>query len=331
MINKKLEKKILSDIPNEYTNLETAILIYKRLCETLQYSFDVYLDEKNALPFFTNVKNLEKIDGEKNKDVVCVTFNAILSELFERAEVTDRIIHKGYELEGNNRFKAKHFPVIAIIDGIEYSIDGTDGIIDQNDLVLSKYSTHKPIGWQFGQSHTPSQAKQLSAIIEKVYNENKTLENNLEKYFKNNDSDFNIPIETRMQLFLEFSQFAEYSLLGFNKLLKLKHIFFKQKELLSRKNTSLFIENKNVDVRFLKQKDTNEFVALVFFNPAGFTNYRPKENMEKLQIYEISLKNKTYKLIPREEIKRRFDNKYYLDTSNFPEFLPPMANDELEI
>lgn len=41
-----------------------------------------------------------------------------------------------------------HTRVVVNIDNVEYHIDATEGLLDNNDLVLAKYSNHKYIGWK---------------------------------------------------------------------------------------------------------------------------------------------------------------------------------------
>ena len=240
MINKKLEEKILSNIPNDYTNLEKALLIYKRLCETLQYSLDCYLDEKNMLGTFTKIDNLKNVDGEKNKDVVCFTFNAILIEMLKRTKVVQDIDHEGYVTDGTE-IMPKHYPVDVTIDNINFIIDGTNGIIDNNDLVLCKYSTHKIQGWKVFPEDNAEQNEILNKSIERVYRENISLANNIERYLKAKDDCFDISLDGRMDLFLDFSKSAEYTILGFNKLLKLKHLLFTQKSLLVKSQIQILL------------------------------------------------------------------------------------------
>ena len=179
-INDDLKHNILSDLPKDYSKLEKAILIYKRLCEKLQYSFDYYLEEMKNLNYFRDANNLKFVDGEKNKDVVCFTFNAILTQLLLDAKLLNGVDMSFYQVE-TNTFPAFHDVLTIYIDDIPYYLDATAGVLDNNDLVLSKYSTHKPNGWICGYN-APDEHKQiLRKALEKVYAENQSLESNIHR------------------------------------------------------------------------------------------------------------------------------------------------------
>ena len=330
-INENLRKNILSDLPENYSNLEKAILIYKRLCEKLQYSLDYYLEDVKNEKYFTNADNLRFVDGEQNKDVVCFTFNAILTQLLFDAKVVQGIDLSFYE-PATNQFYVFHDQLLVYIDDVDYYLDATLGVLDNNDLVLSKYAGHKPDGWICSYKAGPEKKEQLRVALEKVYGENRSLDSKLEKYVtdKNlNDEFLKVPLEDRVKMFLELAKTTDYSLFGFNNLLKYKHLCFAVDEM--GKTKDRVIVDKNIDLVFAKDRSTQEFKAFLFYNPEGYTDDEGFENFEKLQVYEISLKEKTVSSISYEEAKKLFST--YQLVSNRNDKVSPMmiANGKVNI
>jgi hypothetical protein len=225
-INDKLKNKILSKIPEDYSKLEKAVFIYYELCKTLQYSIEYFIDESNNKDKFTNIENLKDVDGEQNKDVVCFTFNAIFLKLLDEAGICDTICYDCV-IGKNNNFASGHDTARFVIDGLLYDVEATFGILDNNDLTLSKYSTHRLSGWEDCQN-----PDEINKAIEKIQKENRVLENSAFDYVQQKKEDFEyktLPLETRKRLFLERAITGpEYSIETFNYLLKLKHLFFEQ-------------------------------------------------------------------------------------------------------
>ena len=325
-INDKLRQTILADLPRDYSNLEKAILIYKRLCEKLQYSFDYYLEEIKYRNYFRDASNLKYVDGEENKDVVCFTFNAILTQLLFDAGVVDGIDLSFYQVQTNS-FPIFHEELIVYIDNITYYLDATAGVLDNNDLTLSKYAGHKPYGWICGYNAPDEDKTNLRKALEKVYSENQTLDSKIEQYIKLKQSEGNIlelPLEARVKMFLELSKTADYSLFGFNNLLKFKHLCFDGADFGDVKDHN--IVDKKIDLLFAKEKQTSEFKAFLFYNPEGYTDDEGYENFDKLQVYEISLKDKTTRVLTRDETYKLFNDFYYVTNTN-NKIYPKMAKE----
>lgn len=330
-INSTLENNILSNIPNNYSNLEKAILIYKRLCEKLQYSFDYYLDTISARKYFSDASNLINVDGETNKDVVCFTFNAILSQLFFDADVIQDIDINFYDLL-ENRFPHIHDELFVQIDDVQYKIDATAGVLDNNDLVLSKYACHRPNGWICSYGSTDEAKSKLLEAIEKVYSENQSLDSKLEEYMKQkkfNNSFITLPIDMRVQMFLELANSADYSLFGFNNLLKYKHLCFAGEDYGFTKDN--LVIDKKIDLIFAKDKHRNIFKAFLFYNPQGYTDDAGYENFENLQIYEISPKDKLTTKLSHEDAVKFFNNWTYVTNTDNKIYPKMITNGKLNI
>ena len=82
VVNPELEKEVLESIPSGYTQIEKACYIYVKLCRTLNYSVDYYMGKPEAVEFFREPENIQKIDGKTNKDVVCYTFRIVKKSRF---------------------------------------------------------------------------------------------------------------------------------------------------------------------------------------------------------------------------------------------------------
>ena len=324
-INDNLKQDILSNLPENYSNLEKAILIYKRLCEKLQYSLDYYLEERKYESYFMNADNLKFVDGTQNKDVICFTFNAILTQLLFDSGVVQGIDLSFYE-PATNQFYNFHDQLVVCIDGVDYYLDATLGVLDNNDLVLSKYAGHKPDGWICAYNASDESKNNLRKALEKVYGENRSLDSKLEKYVtdKNlNDEFLKVPLEERVKMFLELAKTTDYSLFGFNNLLKYKHLCFSGDEFGHVKD--YVVVDKNIDLVFAKDRDTQEFKAFLFYNPEGYTDDEGYENFDKLQVFEISLKEKRVGEISCKEAKNLFNN-YQLVSNRNDKVSPKMVS-----
>ena len=184
-------------------------------------------------------------------------------ELFKKAGVIDDpefdIVSPGYKEDGDH-FRAEHYHVCLKIDDIYFNIEGTNNIINENDLILSKYSTYMPTGWTVfpfedeDKEHVDEYYNILTDSIEDVYFENRSLENNVEQYIDAEDEYMTLPIEERFNLFMDvITNNAEYTLLGFNKILRLKHSLFKGSEIITSDDHKAiygiqYMENKNLDI-----------------------------------------------------------------------------------
>ncbi|MBO5884528.1 MAG: hypothetical protein J6Q51_01900, partial [Clostridia bacterium] len=147
-INEQLKEDILSKVPSRYTKLEKAIFIYNELCSKLEYSMEYFIDEDAVADKYTDIKNLKYVDGKTNKQVVCFTFNCIFLELLDQANVCDEktfLLNNSVSLTG--KISKIHEELLIYIDDYPYIIDATYGVLDNNDLTLSKYSTHQLQGW----------------------------------------------------------------------------------------------------------------------------------------------------------------------------------------
>lgn len=307
-INQKLQDDIFNAIPQNYNKLEKALFIYNQLCLKLTYSVKGYIDIDNCRDYFIEPKNLKYVDGEKNTDVVCYTFNYIFLQLLINANICSERVWENnnpFDIDNTNLFKHAHRKLELMIDGVPYKVDSTLGVLDNNDLALAKYSTQTFIGWSTVKEHTndkePSKEDNISKLnnaIKKVRSDCLKLKENANRYYEIKKSEgnfYSIPLKERVDMFLnEVKNLPEYQLFSFNYLLKLKHKFFTGMEL----NEDMA---KNIDLLFVKNQKLTELQALLFVNYDNKIDYRDKN---KVLIYHISVKDKNYSLVSSKELSK---------------------------
>ena len=307
-ISEKLQNDIFSSIPENYNKLEKALFIYNQLCLKLTYSIDAYVDEENHRNYFLDPTNLKYVDGEKNTDVVCYTFNYIYLQLLINAGICNENIwekNMPFNPEMPTMLKHAHRKLELTINGIDYKVDSTFGVLDNNDLTLGKYSTHKFNGWSTATERDSKTERvsntnivNLDDAIKKVRKDCLELQENANRYYEIKSSEgnfYSIPLKERIEMFLQtIKDIPNYSLLSFNYLLKLKHKFFSNLELNSEEL------NNNISLLFVKNQKTKEYQAILFVNPNS--RFEPL-NYDNVETYYIDVKNKQYANISVKDLK----------------------------
>ncbi len=323
-INNKLRESIFSIMPENYSKLEKAVFIYYQLCKKLNYSMDYYLEDEQVKSYYTNIENLADIDGEERTDVVCFTFNAICGQLFVDAGILSEEFLKGEGMFADNsidRFHVVHQALgVAIDENLLFDCDATYGIVDNNDLINMKY---KPSfeGWE---CYGDDKAKEaFKKAVEKVTEREKSLSHFEEEYLKLKSQEKSLQdfsLEERRDLFLKMAvsdDVPKYSVLTFNYLLKLKHLLFKKEEFSGKLD-------RKAEVLFVKDKLDNQLKCLFVFNKDGYTDDKGYEDFESLQIYEISLADKSILEVKQSDFAQRREERYFEKfsrRSSMPEML----------
>ena len=323
-VHETLRKQILGTIPKNYNNLEKAIYIYYQLCTRLEYSMDYYVNQDLVINQFTNPANAEKVDGKTNKEVVCFTFNAIFLSLLIDANLCDISSWQTYFLN-KKTFPTKHQPLELKIDGVNYIVDSTYGVLDNNDLVLCKYSTHKIIGWEIDKFQNifnyEDQIARLKKAINKVQTKQSTLEILSKKYIEAKllDESFkNLSLDQKVKLFLDATtKLQSYSILSLNYLLRLKrHIFSKQELGFEPDEQDMY--KTNIELLFAKDSFEGEAIAFLFYNTMGRIDDLGFENFEHLKIYQIYPRDKTFKEISFNDFNSLQRNCEIVDFDDYP-------------
>ncbi len=295
-INQKLKQSVLENMPEDYSNLEKALYIYQELCQLLDYSMPFYLEKEKVINYFTDPNNLILVDGDKNKEVVCYSFNAIyLQILIDEGICNENILNKIAMVDG--KFEHRHSRLDLIIDDLMYRCDATYGVLDNNDLALSKYSPSFK-GWHV-EFEEAGQKELLQKAIEKVSLHHSHLMQLEDEYLKAKLDDrslLDIPFEERKEIFIDtiLNSAPKYSVQTFNYILRLMRYLFDNRELTAQSidceiYTLPLRRNAKLAIQFAKNKNSGEFECLLLTNPKGYTDDLGYENFDALEICKISL------------------------------------------
>ena len=319
-LNEKLKNDILKSIPKDYNNLEKAIFIYYNLCKKLEYSMEYLIEERNNLNYFINSENIQSIDGQTNKQVVCYTFNAIFLQLLKESNVynptnTDLNINPT-----DKCFYPFHSPTSFTVDGVCYVADATQGIFSGNDLSEAKYSN---IVSNFKlRDYDENSQKKLDNAISKVCSDHRNFSSLIDKYIEVKKKDFKKhSLNDRVQIFLKLcTELDEHSVQAFNNILKYKALLFTKEEMKGKTEYRISnrIENQKIDILFVKDITSypSEYKCLLFYNPKGYCSDFGKDNLQYLQIFEISPKSKSYRIITNNDFMLKVCSGTYVTSKN---------------
>ena len=301
-VNENLKEDIFSRIPSDFTKLEQALFIYNELCHKLNYSLDYYLDEDDCMSFFTNAKNIEKVDGKRIKDVVCYTFDRIFLKLLYDREIIskeDFWDNAAYSLITNS-FSPDHSVMEFGIDGVIYSVDATMGVFKNSDLSQAKFSDYKINGWNLKRYSAGNEVQEFGNALKKIQNlsTNKALQDDVFEYLKtkyDNNEFKQISLEDRANIYMDlvcnYGHFKEVKSLSYA--YKLKHLMFTPDESSDDTDTS-----SKIAVQFVFNTKKCCPSVLVVFNVD-----------EKLKTYQLDLQEPVgvCEKTTYEEIQHRFD------------------------
>lgn len=307
-VNQKLYDYAVAELPENATPLEEARHIYNRLCKKLSYSLDYYTEEiLNSSPFapvkrkMSNFDYIETVDGEKNKDVVCFVFVAIYSYiLWDRGLITEEDFRENFNVSENHYhcFDINHSPITCKIDGVRLRIDACMGI--DMDLCIAKYGNHRLKGWREGfLGNEPETKAKLTALLQKEKDEieAKIQRQNLYKKLKLSQDEYKkLSLSEKVDLFFEVVKDAPaYSFES------LSFVAEAYKNIFSSYNPNG--QTRYVDSTFIHEN--GEIKEFLFVNKKGYKNIEGGENFDSLQIYEISLKDKTINEITRNALLQK--------------------------
>ena len=316
-INPKLKNAIFKDLPKDSSKLTTALTIYARLCQNLEYSMDYFADPEANIAWYSNPANISKVDGKNHKQVVCYTFNAIYSQLLVDAGVCSETQFSEEQFLRNGKFKTGHESLTFEIDGTGYDVDATYGIINNCDITLSKYGTPTFDGWLVlpeKVDHPEEAEAEFLRARDEVARGNIEFDRFVKSYiFSRGKSYVQMPLQERFDLFLEYLQNTPpYSVQSLNYIIKLKHLLFTSDEL---GKTSMI---QNVELAFVKDATTKQLKTMVLYNPKGYVDDPGFENFDSLQIYEYNLVNQTLNYpVSIEELTEKIQANEYSDQLDY--------------
>ena len=281
-VNSDFEKEIFDGIPADFSKLEQAIYIYYNLCKKLDYSLDYYINEHSNMSRFTTADYIENVNGKDNKEVVCYTFDRILLRmLFDKGLISLKdfwdnasyIVPKGVIPPLHNR-------IMATIDGMTYTIDGTMGIFKDCDLTLSKFADFEMRGWNIANEGGCSEpAKVLKSAQKKVVDFvdgkfNYALKQyKIEKQKEDDWTHYSIDIRAEMFLSLVDKNVDKSETNSLAYIYKIKHQLFDFEE-----TSNMSISQRKVMVNFMFNKQTQGATCIFAFS-----------NSNKIKAYQIDL------------------------------------------
>jgi len=321
-INQNLRKRVLNSIPEGTPELLGCIMIYNELCSCLEYSWEYYFknEQEEIVDYYRNPQNLEDIDGEKRKDVTCYTFYAIFQELVESKYPNVEVRPVTQEEDEKAFFLEEHQFATITINDVEYNFDPLQGVLELNDLMNLKYYGGKIRGiWVY--YFSPNRLKdkdKIYAELEEYKNQaNAIRDKNLntlasEYVIKKQNELKKLPLEDRFDLFLLLVEKSpKNSIVALNYLLSIKDALFKHREVTS--SSSAFF-TQYMQMQFVYDHKEQVPRALIFFNKTGFIydNNGLHQDMDNLEIYDISIKDMKVKPVTLCEIEENIQNSRYM-------------------
>ena len=136
-IHPDLENAILSDMPEDYSDIEKAIYIYLKMCQTLTYDPEFYIvDQKGPLTEkHRKIENTALITPENNK-IVCYEFSAIYSKFLADQNINHRL-YRTFSNENEQVYGRGHFRTDFRCGKFLICADSITGILD-SDLTSAK-------------------------------------------------------------------------------------------------------------------------------------------------------------------------------------------------
>ncbi len=297
-INDHLREIITKDIPESYSSRQKIILVYKRLCERLEYSMPAYINAPRNEWYYRKPEKLVEIDGEKRRDVMCFNFAAIFSEIVNGMHLPLVITYPPM-LGKNKIFDPDHTALGIFIEGNEYLFDPLGGVIDNNDMNAVKSGMGPSgidvvaVGGRRGSRRKVE--KELLADVVKVFTEEKSELHPLAKKFEKLDEyDFgDLEFEKRVEILLK--QFSEVeppvSAMLLNYLIRVKRKLINREE-----------DATKFDMKFLTDKATDRKLVFVCVNPKGYENRKGKENFDALSAFVFNFHSGNHMKLSREEL-----------------------------
>lgn len=136
-IHPDLRDEVLGEMPEDYSDIEKAIYIYLKMCETLTYDPEFYaVDQKGPLAEkHKQIENTGLITPENNK-IVCYEFSALYSKFLSEQNINHRL-YRTFSDENEHIYGKGHFKTDFRCGKFLISADSVTGILD-SDLTSAK-------------------------------------------------------------------------------------------------------------------------------------------------------------------------------------------------
>lgn len=313
-VNPLLESKILEGIPQNLTNLQTAIYIYMKMCEILTYDDEFYAVNQKGIVAFKHeqINHISEITPDKNT-VVCYEFNAIYSHFLKQLGFKYEIVTNGYV----NAFGGGHAYLTFRCDDYIIKVDSVTGVINGDIPRVKQKLSIDGIESLNQNKQTKEKFKKEVKEIEKLYyqiGKEPTFEETLHAYQNSTPNLMAVSFEEKMNIFfikIQKNNYAPVDRLGY--ILNLKKILFTE---LERRN--------NIFISFIKN---NHPIPNVEAESIVIITIKYDELSEKLYYtYNDRLGLST---IEKEELQERFNNGHYdyIDPKK-PSLIPGIIKEE---
>ena len=308
-INNDLKQSIISDIPEDATDLEKAIYIYIKMCKLLTYDEEYYaVNQKGiATEKHKSTDYVSSITLENNK-VVCFEFNLIYSKLLNELGIHFSSDYKGMvgEAYGDGHasleFRSGKFLISA--DSVTTILQGDimQAKLNQPLVGLKCINRNQQTQQEFKESLT--KMYQLIAHQENSLSENKqvehiqTLDELLEEYSHVTTNIQDISLNERLSILV--SKVNSTGMLGIDSLsyvLQLRKILFTEEQ---RKN--------NIGITIVRNNEPFEEGKIAMASAIFTLNGQSFVETPDQNVYYYF--NPNYELVPitKEELQTRFND-----------------------
>ena len=311
-IDKDLEQKIVSEIPENATVLEKAIYIYIKMCKLLTYDDEYYaVNQKGiATQKHKSTGYVSLITLENNK-VVCFEFNLIYSKLLNKLGIHfssdyKNMVGEAYgEGHANLEFRADKFLVRA--DSVTSILQGDimQAKLNQPLVGIKCINRNQQTQQEFSESLT--KMYQLIAQQEKSINEKQqvehvqTLDELLEEYSHMTKNIQSVSLNERLSILVD--KVNSTGMVGIDSLsyvLQLRKVLFTEEQ--RKNNVSVTIVRNNVP---FKEGKIAMASAIFTVNTLSFVE-SPEKN-----IYYYFNPNHELVFITKEELQTKFNDEKF--------------------
>ena len=306
-LNKDLEQKIISNMPEDLSDLEKAMYIYIKMCKTLSYDEEYYaVNQKgDAVEKHQDLKYVSEITLD-NPKAVCFEFNVIYTKFLHDLGINFQSNYKNMigEVYGDGHveldFRVGKYLVHA--DSVTTILGG--------DIVRSKLNqpiiglTCENLNLKTKEEFNNSLNKVYTLINEEDKNNKKpadTIENLLEEYKNLTENVQKLKIKDKFNILME--KIASTELKGIDAyyyILKMKKIFFTPDEEVDNLSFNLIRNNLPID-----EDKTASVIGIFTVNDYSFNEY------EMLNDYYLVNEEMNVSKISKDEIAEKFDSGEY--------------------
>lgn len=247
-IDKKLEEKILKDMPKELTKLEQALYIYMKMCTIFMYDEEYFAVNqrgpatlKHQNPEYISTINLE------NNELVCFEFNAIYAHFLKKLNIFYETIREHSDTYGlgHEYLMFRNGKYLIDVDAVTHVLFG-----DMTNVV-----THAPLTGLKCVNDNEETKEEFQEMLKKVYiiiqeeiSYRSTFYQNVSDYktLKQlyGENDPRISLKERVKMLIEYIETSNMQdMRAYTYLLFLKEKLFTETE-----------QKNNIDIRLVKNE-----------------------------------------------------------------------------